>query len=301
MNMKRYELWELEYRNRRYLRYANDEQLRERSFEIINNMRILTNENKIGLLSPEGGGEFWMSRFWHVREELRLRDRGLLSISDYAAELKGACEPIPEVQTRLEQLGITPGSYLLKFAERKHNEQALQTGRLLVSSASAYDDEAHLRAVRDRELERTTFALPNEVELTLEAGKHVEPLGAVTVRTQSRSDYYLYCVSQSFARRLFHDFRKDSCLLIHNVNEFVDRFINTVLQKYPEYAVLDRNVEYFDPFDCHREIDVFFMKPFAYAYQQEFRIVWLPPNPIQRLEPFFIELGSLKDCAELII
>lgn len=299
--MKRNELWELEYRERRYLRYATDEQLRERLFELINNIRILTGENKIGLLPPHAGGQFWMSRFSHVLEEFRLRNRGRPPISDYAAELEGGCQPIPAVETRLQQRGLTPGSYLLRFSKREYNEQTLQTGHLRVSSASAYDDDAHLRAVRDREMERTTFALPSEVELTTETGQRLEPLGAVTVRTQSCTDYYLYCVSLTFARRLFHDFRADSCLLIHNVNAFVDRLINTVLQIYPGYTVSGQNVEYFDPFDCRREIDVFFMKPFAYAYQQEFRIVWIPPNPIQRLEPFFIELGSLEDCAELIV
>lgn len=222
-------------------------------------------------------------------------------VYDTVGEFAGICEAIQAVETRLQQRGLTPGSYLLKFSKRQYNEQTLQTGRLRISSASAYDDDTHLRAVKDREMERTTFALPNEVELTTEASQRVEPLGAVTVRTQTCTDYYLYCVSQTFARRLFHDFRADSCLLIYNVNEFVDRLVNTVLQRYPEYTVSDRNVEYFDPFDCHREIDVFFMKPFAYAYQQEFRIVWLPPSPIQRLEPFFIELGSLEDCAELIV
>ena len=99
----RQESWDIEYRKWPYLRHATDEQLRVRLFEIINNQRTLTEENKIGLLSPDKIGEFWMSRFSHVLEECGWRGRGIQPISDFASELKGVCDPIPDVEIRLRE------------------------------------------------------------------------------------------------------------------------------------------------------------------------------------------------------
>jgi hypothetical protein len=47
--MTREELWDLQYRKRPYLRHATEEELHVRLFDIINNLRTLTIENKIGL------------------------------------------------------------------------------------------------------------------------------------------------------------------------------------------------------------------------------------------------------------
>jgi len=104
----REELWDLRYRKRANLRHATEEQLRDRLFDIINNLRTLTLHNKIGLLPHDTGGEFWMSRFSHVLEELGSRGRGVPVISDYAYELEGICDSIPDVESRLTKLSKAP-------------------------------------------------------------------------------------------------------------------------------------------------------------------------------------------------
>jgi hypothetical protein len=104
-----------------------------------------------------------------------------------------------------------------------------------------------------------------------------------------------------YSRRLFHDFRADSCLVIHDADKFMNRLTKAVIRTYPEYAVSGKSVRYFDPFDCTEKPNVFFLKPFSYAYQREFRLIFIPPHPIKQLAPFFIQIGSLEDCAELIV
>jgi hypothetical protein len=294
----RQDLWDLQYRKRPYLRHATEEQLRVRVFEIINNLRTLTIENQIGLLHHQKGGEYWMSRFSHVLEELGLRGHGVLPISDFAHELEGICDKIPDVESRISQHSEAP--HLLKFSKREYNEQALLTGHIRISPASSYDDDAKLRAVKDRELLRTTYHVPDGVELVTGEHELVKPVKAIEQITKSPTDYFMYCVSMRYSRRLFNDFRADSCLLIYDVDEFINRLIEAVKRKFSDFAVTGESVMYFDPFDCREVSNVFFMKPFSYAYQSEFRLIWLPPSPVERLEAFFVQIGSLENCAELI-
>jgi hypothetical protein len=41
-------------------------------------------------------------------------------------------------------------------------------------------------------------------------------------------------------------------------------------------------------------------KHFRFAYQCEYRMVWVPPIPQNDLKPFVITIGSLKGIATLI-
>ncbi len=299
--MRLYEAWQFEYEQRRYLRFASDEQIQDRMFDIINNCRTLTPKNKIGLLDADAGGSFWRSRMSHLMAEMRLRGCGLPPMPrKYAAELKGATNPIPEVEEWLSARGLQPGDYLIKFSARGWNEDALKLGKIRIASASSLDSSALLRAVRDREMQRITYSLPGDLRVIDPSGNPARPAGAIEVIQESTTDYFMYCVSIAHQRRLFHDFRSDSCLVIHNVNEFVDRLVRDVLRVHPEFVVEGKNVEYFDPFNTVGPLDVFFNKSFGYAYQQEFRIVWLPPNAEAKLEPFFVNIGSIEDIAELV-
>ena len=295
----RQESCDIEYRKWPYLRHATDEQLRVRLFEIINNQRTLTEENKIGLLSPDKIGEFWMSRFSHVLEECGWRGRGIQPISDFASELKGVCDPIPDVEIRLRE--YTKARSVVKLSMREFNEDAFLKGRIQISLASAYDDAAKLRSVRDRELARTIFRPAPGSVLIRRKNVRIYQIPAVEKTVESPTDYYLYCVAMRYSRRLFHDFRSNSLLLVHDVDDFMNRIIEAVAAKFPDCAMRGENVRYFDPFDCGDIPDVYFMKPFSYAYQQEFRLVWIPNSPVRRLAPFFIEIGSLENCAELIV
>jgi hypothetical protein len=49
-------------------------------------------------------------------------------------------------------------------------------------------------------------------------------------------------------------------------------------------------------------MDVLFGKHLKYWYQREYRCVWIPQGaPVERLEPFFLELGSMHEIAELVV
>jgi hypothetical protein len=269
-------------------------------FDIINNLCILTAENKIAPMPHGLGGDFWMRGFSDVIEEFGLRGRGQPSIADLGEEFDGFFNVIPNVEDRLAAHGLKSVPYLVKFSKRKYNEDALRFGRIRISPASTYDDDAKLRSIKDRELERTTYRLPVEPEL-LATATPANPVAAIKTTTTAPTDYFTYCASLDYSRRLFHDFRADSCLLIYDVRNFLSRIMKAVAVKFPGFFVDLNLVEYFDPFACSKMLNVFFTKPFSYAYQREYRVIWSPPDRVDRLDPFFIEIGALGDCAELIV
>ena len=49
-----------------------------------------------------------------------------------------------------------------------------------------------------------------------------------------------------------------------------------------------------------RRVDVHLCKHFRYAYQNEFRFVWLPDELQRDLPTVFLELGRLKEFCEII-
>jgi hypothetical protein len=77
--------------------------------------------------------------------------------------------------------------------------------------------------------------------------------------------------------------------------------VEAVLRKMPEGVAQVGAVKYLDPLNTMPDkIKLFFSKHFRYAYQNEFRVAWLPQKPISKLQPLFISLGSLEDIAEIL-
>jgi hypothetical protein len=62
-------------------------------------------------------------------------------------------------------------------------------------------------------------------------------------------------------------------------------------------------VHYVDPYNCTKDdIDVFFDKHHKFRYQREYRCAWIPSGQsISALQPFFVELGSMRDICQLVV
>lgn len=298
--IKRYEKWELDYRANRYLEHATAEQLHERTFDLLNNLIRLSPNNGISPppLGPEA--EFWGSRFTHLLEESRLRGTGIYPPGQYAQELQGFCERIPDVESVIA--GFPRSSkFLFKFAEQRFNQTALDRGVLRLGSASSFADSSLNRSRRDQERCREVFADPKHVRIRTESGHQIKPLGSVKFSSHFPTDYFVWCCSHRYNRRGFHDFKSDSCLVIHDVGRFLGRFRDALEANLPGYRLEKKPVSYYDPFFTSGDLDVPFCKPFRYQYQDEFRVVAIPDKSEDLLEPIFLELGSLEDCAALVV
>lgn len=121
-------------------------------------------------------------------------------------------------------------------------------------------------------------------------------------KVEMRSDYFVYCMTHAAAHRLFDDFGYDACVAITRPREFLQRLIAAVKTALPDWHVGSGRVKYEDPhFVSARDLRIPMTKHFRYAYQREYRVFWVPQEPRKNLNPFFVELGSIEDCASLII
>jgi hypothetical protein len=101
---------------------------------------------------------------------------------------------------------------------------------------------------------------------------------------------------------MFGDFEAQAALVIHEPKTFIRRLAEAVgKQLGPTWTWFSSPISYVDPLrPPARPLNLVHAKHFKFAYQKEYRIIWLPRTPATLLEPFFVEIGSLKDCAEVI-
>ncbi|MFA4984122.1 MAG: hypothetical protein WC559_02265 [Candidatus Omnitrophota bacterium] len=300
------------YKIRRYLEHVSETELKERLLDILNNAFVLKENGDLVLRSLEGKEAWWLERLIHIEEEYRLRgisdskaiDRNInLPKFNYTAYLKDFITSKGEV--------LKFESFIIKYGESQFMKPMFEEGKIQIKPASKYTDPSLASPIKDNELSRTTYGIPSEVKIEgfdRKKGEKfaIKPLGNVSFMSQSITDYFVYCVSCVYDPRMFkdRDCNYDSCVIIKDPFEFEKRLEKAFKTFYPEWSMFKNRVNYMDPFLAKDEEDpLFFTKNFKYAYQYEFRFIWLPPSGkiIGTLDPINLNLGSLKDIAELII
>jgi SEC-C motif len=313
-----HELWRLKYRARRYLKHLNEEELDQRKNDILSNMTLLTDELKIGFQAGDEGS-YWMELFTHLLEEIGLRGLGLNNVS-----LKnGKNNPFPNYEivgledsvSGFTKLNLQVGKYLIKYGKYKYLEPMLKDGSIRVMPASSYFDPSLNAAIRDNELELTALSLPeeiksedfyNNIEVSVagkkgKLGDFAEIVGNWKYTKISNTDFYVYCLAYEHSYRMFGDFEADCGLVIKNPKDFLQKLSESFANKFPNYALYQRSVKYYDPLNVEKNnLPFYFSKHFGYAYQKEYRVIWMPPEKTLELEPIFLELGNLENCCEII-
>lgn len=312
--MTLYEVWQHEYRACRYLEHLSIEDLHQRFYDIVANQLILTYENKIGLMPPEKEGQYWMKIFTHLLEELGLRDRpypvGFEKQSIEQHHIPNPRHPLAEkaakVISNIHKNRLEPGSYLIKYGKSAHLRRTLTHGEIRIAHASLYDDSSLNPAMRDKELKLYIQPPPSEMKINAYSGKTGLPKNTFNpignkVTFSTTTNYYVYCLAGILVPRLFVDFDADCCLVVQKPKEFIDRILNvfaTVIKGWQQFVV---PVTYIDPVISREHIDVITQKHFRYAYQKEFRILWLPRQLLVKdLNPLLLNIGSLQDICELV-
>jgi len=309
--MPRHQVFRTQYRKHRYLEHLNEEELVQRFKDIVGNQTTLTDDLKIGLHPIDQGGDYWSIMTTHILEECVLRKYKYPE--PFAYNLKDIQLPdyewpeLRKVNETFKEKNLAPGTYLLKFGKAQYLKPMLEAGLIRIMPASAYDDPSLNPAIRDEELEVDICALPSDVEISVidegtgQLVRNIQPLGNITYTFRAHSNYYVYCLSAAFSIRLFGDFEADSCLIIKSPSKFIDRLNSAFLKTQPKWSGYMGNVYYVDPFNYDAaKLNAYFSKHFRYTYQQEFRVIWVPPSPELELEAVFLELGNLMDICELI-
>jgi hypothetical protein len=297
--------WQEEYAQRRYLKHDSIEQLNQRQKDL--EINILT-------IGADGSavidvGEDFRRRLAHVHTEFKLRNLPI------PTEIRQA--PYRYFKRAAELwAGVTlePGTYLLKFGNHEHLLPMLKNGKIRVGNAKMYDDPSLNSAIADRETEfvnelyGATIGIPlGKPYARTEGITQVEPIGNVRRIAKCNTDYHIasFCLKYDF--RLFDDFSResekpyDSCLVIRDPHEFINRMRTCGESKLSGWSLHAQPVVYSDPYQPERgPVDVFFTKHFRYAYQEEFRMVWIPPSPQDKLEPINFVLGPMTEYCTLL-
>lgn len=310
--VSRAELWRGQYRDRRYLEYLPQEQLDRRTADLLTNLCTLTPAGQIGLIRPDGPAGEWHERWTHILEEYALRyglyPAGLSrDVIDTFQPPRPTYPTPPSGHAALARLGLERGQFLLKFGREEHLRPALEEGRLRIGPASSYDDASLNAAIQDDELSFETISHPASFKLEVlprNGGLSVpiRAAGNLTAIQSSSTNYYVYCMSTAADHRLFDDFEANACLAIRQPPEFVRRLVGAVRDLLPGWGSGGGPITYADPhFTRVADVQVPMTKHFRFAYQWEYRVFWLPPDPRHELEPHFVTVGSLQDCAELVV
>jgi hypothetical protein len=301
--------WRKNYRENRDLDHLTESQLGDRFVDCINNQAILTERNKLGISNPQEDDGRWLQLQTEVMEECLLRQCHPPNPIDGAklkAAIFNASNPAPNAMSAINKWGLGSRPYLLKFGDPVWLTEFFESGMVRVSSASYYDSTDHNHARRDTERSRTVYphpANPNIPQFLKSIGQTLcEGEVCSRVVIESPTDYYLYSLSMKYSQRLFHDFNSTACLVIHDPLCFLSRLGLGVTAHLGEgWAHSIGWVSYYDAVRVNpASIEVTHYKPFSHAYQREMRLTWLSPEVGSSMKPFFVEIGSLSDCAELV-
>jgi hypothetical protein len=208
---------------------------------------------------------------------------------------------------RIKTTRLETGNFLIKYGRARYLIPMLEKGSIRIAPASLYEDSSLNPAIRDSELQLNLYSLASEVSLVQLDEKTGEEIGKIDCegyiqRTiDAPTNYYVYCLANIFSPRMFGDFEADSCLVIHRPVEFVRLLIRTFKKEFPNWRSRAKLVTYVDPFNAKEFApEMAFSKHFRYAYQKEYRVVWLPPNTQTVLNSVFLEVGDMRPYSELI-
>lgn len=301
------------------MEHLSEEDLIQRHNDIIKNLTLLTDELKFGFLPMNEIGQLWSELYTHLLEECNLRrfdiinnlpkDAGNNPFPNY--DLKGLDKSVEE----FKRLNLQSGTYLVKYGKQKYLKAMLEKGSIRIMPAASYNDPSLNSAIRDNELETSRLILPNEVEFenfynTIEVsvgdkkgkfGDFAEFIGNSKFTLISNVNFYVYCLAYEHSARLFGDFEADCCVVIKKPTIFLEKLSKEFNEVKPGYSLYNDAVKYFDRLNVGKQqLPFYFSKHFSYAYQKEYRLIWLPPEKTMELEPVFLELGNLEDCCEII-
>jgi hypothetical protein len=282
--------------------------LERRSQDIASNMMDV---NELGQLTP-GTPErsiFWWELWTHVLEELALRQVPYGSANLMTPDqFPWVSHPAKPRGQRILGNRKLPASYLARLGQREHLKASMNIGRFRIAPAASYADPSLNPAIQDDELSVTAVRSADTAiiqPLDPVTGKRrplIRAVGEITYSKTLQDNFYVLCMATHYSPRLLDDFNADALIAITNPNRFLLRLERAVKEIRPELSLVAGVVHYYDPYRAQAEqLDPFFAKNFRYAYQREYRFVWAAEGLPMNAEPFFVEIGNMRDIASIFV
>jgi hypothetical protein len=305
-NLEWYQVVSQDYARNRYLAHLSDAQLGKRIEHVVANVHIVDDFARVSLDPANPSNRYWFSRLQEIITEMHLRhgpypngwQRGLIDFHRMPGSLH-----MSQLDRRL-RLKSWPhdGPILVKYTRLEFAKAAIAKGSLRIAPASDYADDSLSPAVRDHELTAETDFNPyfSGIGHDPDLDRMILPNPRRLIRHEIGTDYYVHCLAQSVSTRLLLDFEAEAAVVIREPGEFLRRLDRVVRARLPGWRSLCEQVEYYDPLQVTpAEVELPIWKHFKYAYQKEFRVAWTPPHVQPKLQPLYLEIGSLEDIGEL--
>lgn len=300
------QMWELEYHANRYLVNMSDDDLRKRYFDLRRNMLrlIIPPRNAIPIHLPLS------SWFWYRKEHQTRLEFNHRNLSEPDGDSLESALKTRRRTGKDEQLS-NAGSVLYRYGRRPHLCDWLE-GKIRLSAASTFIDVECDDARQDDEKEKACFSPGQQVRISLPNGREVTPIGDVKytkfyrasdsqIDKPKAADYFVLCLSSAEDDELAVDFAASAFVRISNVDEFARRIQIAGERQLPNAVFTHNPVEYYDPqeHDPNQRIDTAMSKPFRFAYQQEYRFVWLDYSGQPKKKHLELVIERLDDIAEM--
>ncbi len=305
MLKRRQEIWEDDYRRRRYLADASAANLAQRFRDILFNCHNITAEGRLGFNTDREEMLRWLPVLTHMLQEFNFRG-GILAGMTSRDDLPFITYPEPPRGYKILNGATIPDQPLIKLGKTEHMASMFAEGRIRIAAASSYSDPSLNRAIKDDELSLSVFASKDEISARLldsktgQPGPSIQAIGDVTI-TESVFDFYAYCMCEKYDYRLLDDFEAAAMVIIHDRQTFGQRVLKALTESFgDDYTYMWVPVYYVDPYNYdHTRLSTHFSKHFRYAYQHEYRFLMVPKNNrTDPLPPFFINIGPLTDVAK---
>ncbi|MCX5867387.1 MAG: hypothetical protein NT009_07905 [Proteobacteria bacterium] len=219
------------------MEYLQKHELEQRFLDIFSNFLMLNENNKIGPLHMNSEGIYWGNLIIHALEEFRLRygdypagfPDGLINIFENVSIPTPNHPFANKAASVCRKFNYDGKGFLFKYGMHQYLKDIFMFGKIRINSASYYKDESLNPSLRDDELRISTQEKLNGARITY-YDKKIEKLRKIPVINdtitriwESKSDYYVYCLSKAFVPRLFVDFNADACLIIKKPSEFLEK------------------------------------------------------------------------------
>jgi hypothetical protein len=288
------EVWEFEYKVRRFLGRVSDEAVRARYDAIVRNMQAIVEEDRNVIpINSFLSSWYWYRKEHQTRYEFQLR---ALSLERPLPVLNASPRDTGPARPR----GPNAADVLFRYGMLGHLEDLLGRGSLRIKAAREYALMELDPARKDDEVSKHSFSPGDYTRVTREDGRPIKVIGDVK-HSVTGADYFAYCVSGDWDAGLFDDFGVDCCAVIHNPDEFARRMEIAAKQQLPGWYFHHNPVHYFDPYEpgVNEHIDNAMAKDFRFAYQKEYRFL-LASLQGHRAEGIkALELGPLGDIVTL--
>lgn len=120
-------------------------------------------------------------------------------------------------------------------------------------------------------------------------------LAPPTAGSSAAAGYLTLGWARSWKESLFDIFGVDSCLIIHDTEQFGERLHRAAQKVLPSWAGIDAPVYYGRP----SPLGALFSKARDDAAQEEWLFAWRPTGAMLSPQPVFVQLGSIEGIAEL--